>query len=164
MSLWDLKSFVYDCTAKNNEEYKKELKKRMRTMVVLFILGALTLATMVVLIILKPQMLESYEAGLFTGMGVGLMFGAVTGIIQLRNRMKNEENLKKARLAETDEREREISNRAMRMTAKVMMTALYLVMLFCLFIAREAALVMCGLILLFFVSYIICRKIVSRMM
>ena len=78
--------------------------------------------------------------------------------------MKNEESLKKARLAETDEREREISNRAIRMTAKVMMTALYLVMLFCLFIAKEAALVMCGLIVLFFVSYIICRKIVGRMM
>lgn len=164
MSVWDIKSFVYDCTARNNEEYKQELKKRMKTMIVLFVLGALTLATMIVLIILKPEMLESYEAGLFTGMGVGLMFGAVTGIIQLRNRMKNEESLKKARLAETDEREREISNRAMRMTAKVMMTALYLVMLFCLFIAKEAALVMCGLILLFFVSYIVCRKIVSKMM
>lgn len=164
MSVWDIKSFVYDCTARNNEEYKQELKKRMKTMIVLFVLGALTLATMIVLIILKPEMMESYEAGLFTGMGVGLMFGAVTGIIQLRNRMKNEESLKKARLAETDEREREISNRAMRMTAKVMMTALYLVMLFCLFIAKEAALVMCGLILLFFVSYIVCRKIVSKMM
>ena len=152
MSVWDIKSFVYDCTARNNEEYKQELKKRMKTMIVLFVLGALTLATMIVLIILKPEMLESYEAGLFTG------------IIQLRNRMKNEESLKKARLAETDEREREISNRAMRMTAKVMMTALYLVMLFCLFIAKEAALVMCGLILLFFVSYIVCRKIVSKMM
>ena len=61
MSVWDIKSFVYDCTAKNNEEYRQELKKRMRTMIVLFVLGALTLATMIVLIILKPEMLESYE-------------------------------------------------------------------------------------------------------
>ena len=164
MRLGGWKSFVYDCTAKNNEEYKEELKKRMRTMVVMFVLGALTLVTMIVLIVLKPTMLESYEAGLFTGMGTGLMIGAIAGIIQLRSRMKNEESLKKARLAETDEREREISNVAIRMTSKVMMAALYLLMLLSLFVAKEAALVMCGLILLYFVSYIVCRKIISKRM
>lgn len=164
MSLGGWKSFVYDCTAKNNEEYKEELKKRMRTLVVMFVLGALTLVTMIVLIVLKPQMLESYEAGLFTGMGTGLMVGAIMGIIRLRSRMKNEETLKKARLAETDERERELSNVAIRMTSKVMMAALYLVMLLSLFVAKEASLVMCGLILLYFVSYIICRKIISKRM
>ena len=164
MSLGGWKSFVYDCTAKNNEEYKEELKKRMRTLVVMFALGALTLVTMIVLIVLKPQMLESYEAGLFTGMGTGLMVGAIMGIIQLRSRMKNEETLKKARLAETDERERELSNVAIRMTSKVMMAALYLVMLLSLFVAKEASLVMCGLILLYFVSYIVCRKIISKRM
>ncbi|MBQ7359367.1 MAG: hypothetical protein IJW63_04635 [Lachnospiraceae bacterium] len=164
MSLWDLKSFVYDCTAKNNEEYKLELKKRMRSMVVLFVLGVLTLITMGVLIWQNPEMMESFRAGLFTGVGVGLMAGSVVGALQLRKRMKDEASLKAARLAETDEREREISNRAIRMTSKVMMVALYLVMLMCTFIANEAVLVVCGLILLFFVSYIVCRKIVSRMM
>ena len=164
MSLGGWKSFVYDCTAKNNEEYKEELKKRMRTMAVMFVLGALTLVTMIVLIVLKPQMLESYEAGLFTGMGTGLMVGAIMGIIQLRSRMKNEETLKKARLAETDERERELSNVAIRMTSKVMMAALYLVMLGCMFFAKEVAFVMCALILLYFVSYIVCRKIISKRM
>jgi len=164
MSLSDWKSFVYDCTARNNEEYKEELKKRMRTMMVMFVLGTLTLVTMIVLIVLRPTMLESYEAGLFTGMGTGLMFGAVVGILQLKRRMKNEDTLKKARLAETDEREREISNRAIRMTSKIVMLAFYLVMLCSLFFSKVIAFVMCGFILLYFVSYIVCRHILSKRM
>ena len=164
MSLNGWKSFIYDCTAKNNEEYKAELMKRVRTLVVLCTLGVITLATMVVLIFLRPEMLESYEAGLFTGMGTGMIAGGIMGIIQLKSRMKNEDTLKKSRLAETDEREREISNVAMRMTSKIMMAALYLVMLFSLFVAREAALVMCGLIVLYFVSYVVCRKFISKRM
>lgn len=164
MSLEGWKSFVYDCTARNNEEYKAELKKRMRTMTVLFVLGALTLATMIVLILLKPEMLESYEAGLFTGMGTGLMVGAVFGILRLRSRMKNDDTLKKARLAETDERERDISNKAIRVTSKIVLLAFYLVMLCSLFFSKGLAFVMCGFILLYFVSYVVCRNILSKRM
>ena len=164
MSLEGWKSFVYDCTARNNEEYKAELKKRMRTMTVLFVLGALTLATMIVLILLKPEMLESYEAGLFTGMGTGLMVGAVFGILRLRSRMKNDDTLKKARLAETDERERDISNKAIRVTSKIVLLAFYLVMLCSLFFSKVLAFVMCGFILLYFVSYVVCRNILSKRM
>lgn len=164
MSLWELKSFVYDCTAKNNEEYKKELQKRMRSMIVLFILGFLTLGTMLVLIWQQPEMMDSFRAGLFTGIGTGLMLGSIVGMLQLRRKLKDEESLKKARLAETDEREREISNKALRMTSKVMLIALYLVMLGCIFIADEAVLVVSCLILLFFVSYMVCRKIYSKLM
>ena len=164
MSLNGWKSFIYDCTAKNNEEYKEELMRRIRTLVVLLILGVITLITMIVLTILKPEMLESFEAGLLTGMGSGLIAAAIMGIIQLKGRMKNEDTLKKFRLSETDEREREISNIAMRMTSKIMMAALYLVMLFLLFVSKEVSLVMCGLIVLYFVSYVLCRKFISKRM
>lgn len=164
MRLNGLEAFMYDCRAKNNEEYKEALKKRMRALLVLLVLGVITLATMILLIYLKPEMLDSYEAGLLTGLGTGLFFGGIVAILQLKKRMKSEESLKQARLAETDEREREISNISMRMTSKIMLAALYLVMLFSLFVSREIALMMCGLIMLYVVSYTVCRKIISKRM
>ena len=164
MSAWELKNLVYDCTARNNEEYRVELKKRMRTLTVLFGLGLLTLAVTIGLILQQPELMESFRAGLFSGIGTGLMLGSALGMFYLKSKMKDEESLKAARLAETDEREREISNKALRATAKVMLVVLYLIMLVCIFISDVAVIVMCALIMLFFVCYMVCRKIYSKLM
>ena len=39
MSSWEIKGLFYNCTARTNEEYKVELKKRQRLMVILLLLG-----------------------------------------------------------------------------------------------------------------------------
>lgn len=73
MSNWEIKGLLYQCNARTNEEYKLELKKRRRLMEILLLLGVLTLGSMIALILLKPETLESYTIGFFCGVGTGLI-------------------------------------------------------------------------------------------
>lgn len=164
MSGWEIKGLLYHCTARTNEEYKAELKKRQRLMVGLLLLGLITLAVMVVLLLLKPETVESYTAGFFTGVGTGLVLGGLLGIRKIQKTMKDEAALKEARLTETDEREQAISAKALHMTLKVMLLSIYLLLLLCSFITTETVTILSLLIAIFFLSYIISRKIYSQTM
>ena len=164
MNGWEIKGLLYQCTARTNEEYKAELKKRQRLMGILLLLGVLTLGTMIALILLKPDALESYTAGFFTGIGTGLILGGLLGILKIRKTIKDEAALKKARLTETDEREQAISSRAIHTTLKILLLSIYLLLLLCSFIAIEAITVLLLLIAVFFLTYIISRKIYSQTM
>lgn len=164
MNGWEIKGLFYHCTARTNEEYKAELKKRQRLMIVLLLLGMVTLAVMAVLILTKPEATESYTAGFFCGVGTGLVLGASLCIRKLQKTMKDEAALKEARLAETDEREQSISAKALQMTVKIMLLSIYLLLLLCSFITTETVTILFLLISIFFLSYIISRKIYSNRM
>lgn len=164
MSSWEIKGLFYNCTARTNEEYKVELKKRQRLMIVLLVLGILTLAVMAVLILTKPETTESYTAGFFCGIGIGLTLASILCIRDLQKTMTDEAALKEARLKETDEREQAISAKALQMTLKIMLLSIYLLALLCSFITTETASVLALLLAIFFLSYIISRKIYSNKM
>lgn len=164
MSNWEIKGLLYQCNARTNEEYKTELKKRQRLMGILLLLGILTLATMITLILIKPDTLESYTAGFFSGVGTGLILGGLLGILKIRKTLKDEAAIKKARLTETDEREQAISAKAIHTTLKVLLLSIYLLLLLCSFVTIEAVTVLSLLIAIFFLTYIISRKAYSRTM
>ena len=164
MNGWEIKGLLYQCNARTNEEYKAELKKRQHLMGILLFLGAFTLATMITLILLKPEMLESYTAGFFSGAGTGLILGGLVGIMKIRKTLKDEEALKKARLTETDEREQAITSRALHATLKILLLCIYLFLIFCSFITIKAVTVLALLVCIFLLSYLISRKIYSQKM
>lgn len=164
MSGWEIKGLLYHCTARTNEEYKVELKKRQRLMLILLFLGILTLATMITLILIKSDTTESYTAAFFCGVGTGLILGGFFGFQKIRKTMKDETLIKEARLTETDEREQAISAKAIHMTLKIMLLSLYLLLLLCSFVTVEAITLLSLLIAVFFLSYIISRKIYSQRM
>ncbi len=164
MNGWEIKGLLYQCNARTNEEYRAELKKRQHLMVVLLLLGILTLVVMAVLLITKPDTLESHTAGFFCGVGTGLILGGFLGMQKIRKTLKNESLLKEARLTETDEREQAISAKAIHMTLKIMLLSIYLLLLLCSFITVETVTVLSLLIAIFFLSYIISRKIYSQRM
>ncbi len=164
MSNWEIKGLLYQCNARTNEEYKLELKKRRRLMGILLLLGVLTLGSMIALILLKPEILESYTAGFFCGVGTGLILGGLLGILKIRKTLKDEAAIKKARLTETDEREQAISANAIHTTLKVLLLSIYLLLLLCSFVTVESVTVLCLLVAIFFLTYIISRKTYSRKM
>ena len=164
MNGWEIKGIFYHCTARTNEEYKVELKKRQRLMLILLLLGVVTLAVMIALLLLKPDTTESYTAGFFCGVGTGLILGGGLAIRKIRKTMHDETALKEARLLETDEREQAISAKALQMTLKIMLLSIYLFLLLCSFITIEAVTILSLLIAIFFLSYIISRKIYSNRM
>jgi len=164
MNGWEIKGLLYQCNARTNEEYKIELKKRQRLMGILLLLGILTLATMISLIILKPETMGNYTAGFFCGVGTGLILGGLLSIIKIRKTMNDEAALKEARLTETDEREQAISSKAIHTTLKILLLSIYLLLLLCAFTAIKAITVLYLLICIFVLSYLINRKIYSQRM
>lgn len=164
MNGWEIKGLLYQCNARTNEEYKLELKKRQRLMGILLLLGVLTLSTMIALILINPENLESYTAGFFCGVGTGLILGGLLGIIKIRKTLKDEAAIKEARLTETDEREQAISAKAIQTTLKILLLSIYLLLLFCSFVTVESVTILCLLVAVFFLTYIISRKAYSKTM
>lgn len=164
MNGWEIKGLLYQCTARTNEEYRSELKKRQRLMCLLLLLGIVTLAAMLAIIFLTPNAQENYSAGFFCGVGTGLILGGFLGIQKIKKTLNDEALLKEARLTETDEREQAISAKAIHTTLKVMLLSIYLLLLLCSFITIEAVTILSLLVAIFFLSYIISRKAYSRSM
>lgn len=164
MSGWEIKGLLYQCNARTNEEYKVELKKRQRMMGIILLLGVITLAAMIILIIIKPETLESYTAGFYTGVGTGLILGGLIGILKIRKTLKDEDAIKKARLTETDEREQAISSRALHATLKILLLSIYLLLLLCSFVTIKSVTVLALLVCIFMLSYLISRKIYNQRM
>lgn len=111
--------------AKNNEEYKKIVQSRMNILLLLFAIGLITLIVSLLAEMVWAVETSEYMLGVYCGVGTGLM--AVSVILWVKNRMllMNETKLKESRLANTDERLMEISNKAFRMATIFLLAALY---------------------------------------
>lgn len=113
---------------KNNEEYRVSLKNRQKGLGVMAVAGVLTIALAAVLELCNKELMDEYAVGFLSGVGTGLFVGAIAGILKIRRILQNEELLKQCRLRKTDEREREISARAMRAAAGILIAVLYILM------------------------------------
>lgn len=157
--------FCEGCKARNNEEYIKVLKQRQKKVSLLFAAG---LVTMLIGILAWKLMdgVADKQFGIISGFGGGLTVGATLSIINIRSILKSEERLKQNRLLETDERENEVSSRAMRTTAKIVLAVLYIMMIAggCGLFAAETMAVCSVLIAVFLLSYVICRIYYQRIM
>lgn len=147
------------CT--NNEDYKKELKKRMFIYAVLFVVGCIVLSLSLVANQFSLSLSPIME-GLYAGAGVGLI--AASLLLTLRNwrLLHNEERLKKVRIEASDERNQTISLSA----SKAAIFILMITMLLTIFIAGlwdpTVSIVLAYIMMLFFVSYYIAYFIFSK--
>jgi len=111
--------------ARTNEEYRKVVKTRMNAMVILFIIGVITLAVSLLAEFRWTVTINDRMLGVYTGVGTGLSFASVSIWIMNRKLLNNEEKLKESRLSYSDERIKEISNKAFRVAAVVLLIVLY---------------------------------------
>lgn len=146
--------FCAHCKAKNNEEYKEVLKKRLVRVRLTCLAGLLVIAGVAVLTCLLPGKVDDYHQGVTYGMGTGLILGSAIAMLRIRKILANEDKLKTQRLKETDEREIEIGNMALKQTAKLILAVLYLSMVFGALVSEELLCISSLLIGIFLLSYI----------
>lgn len=155
--VWDVK------VPKTNEEYKEYLKKKDQSMRWIVVVGIL----LVILGSIGEFMdvpIDDYMLGIYLGVGTGLIVAAIGLSIKHKRLMKNEEKLKRARLEMGDERIQEISKKAFRMAAWIMIIAMYAIMLvgglFYPILAKTLVILIC----LFLVVYSLCYSIFEKRM
>lgn len=147
------------CRAKNNEEYRKVLKRRQVSYCLCMAAGLAELGLVLYLAAGVRMELSEYRLGYLLGLGAGLIFGAVVGLVKIQRKKASEEKLKEARLQETDERELEVDSLALRATAKILLGALYGLLIVAGILEQEELLTVCfGLIAIFLFSYAVLRK------
>ncbi len=150
--------FCAHCKAKNNEEYREVLKKRLIRVRLIGLAGVLIILSAAVLFHTVLAEMDDYHQGVTYGMGTGLILGSIVAMLRIYRTLASEEKLKEQRLKETDEREVEISNMALRQTAKLLLAVLYLSMVFGALVSEELLNLCCLLIGIFLLSYIGFRK------
>ena len=98
--------------AKNDEEYRKAVKKKQRYLIYLFIAGAVTLAVSLLAHSYWDVQINEHMLGAYAGVGTGLMAAALVLWIRFQLVLKNPAKLKELRLSNTDERNQEIGKKA----------------------------------------------------
>lgn len=147
------------CRAKNNEEYRAVLKKRRISFCLFILAGMATAGIILFLHFCAGVEFTDYQLGYLLGMSAGLALGGVIGAARICLRMNSEEKLKEFRLKETDERELEVASLALRATAKLLLAAVYVVLIVAGVFGNEKLLYVCfGLIIIFLSGYTVFRK------
>jgi hypothetical protein len=150
--------------AKNNEEYKKVIKARMNTMVLIFVIGLITLTVSLLAEKVWTVKISEHMLGVYCGGGTGLL--AISIILWIKNKviLGNEAKLKESRLNNTDERLKEISNRAFRIATIFLLIALYVVGLIGGLFYPILVQVLSILVFVFLAAYVVTYKIYEKRM
>ncbi len=164
MSTNFLSRLLCKANARTNEEFSIALKRQRIIMLMLALLGAATIAGAYAVDLFQLKLPAGSSHYFLYGLGSGLIFGALLRIFMIFKFLKNEELLKRERLKVTDEREQEISNRALRMTAVIIALTLYLLIIFCVFAEVTALDLITYLLVFALFCYIICRKLYEKIM
>ncbi|OOM82215.1 hypothetical protein CLPUN_03540 [Clostridium puniceum] len=122
-----MKNIFCTTTAKTNEEYKNVIKNRMKIMVIFMVIGIITaLAGLLGEFYFKAP-LSDKTLGVYTGLGSSLFAAGLVLWIKNKLILNNEEKLRESRLNNTDERNQEISHKALSIATYVMIISLYIV-------------------------------------
>ncbi|MBL4934317.1 hypothetical protein JK636_00945 [Clostridium sp. YIM B02515] len=124
-----MKEIFCTTTAKTNDEYREVIKKRMRTMVLLIIIGFITALVGFGAESYLKLSINEHMLGVYTGVGTGLFVGGIILWIKNKLLLGNEDKLKESRLSNTDERIQEIGNRALRTATYVIIIVIYAIAL-----------------------------------
>lgn len=145
-----------------NEEYKKYIKRRIAYFIGIIILGAITLAVTFLGDRFFNVSISEKMIGVYTGFGSGLISIGIILLIKNILLLKNEEKLRKSRISNTDERNKEISIKATRVALVVMLVAMYLVGLIGGLWYPVLIEVLLTVISVFLLAYLVAYKVISR--
>lgn len=117
--------FFCKTTAKSDEEYIKDIKKKMKLFVLVGIVG---IATMVITELAVNQggiKLNSRIHDFYLGAQTGIIFAAIILWIKHKYLLTNKDKLKESRLNQSDERVHEIREKSFKAAAIVLLVSLY---------------------------------------
>lgn len=150
--------------ARNDEEYRRTVRRKQRYLILLFIAGAAALAVSLLAGSYWEVKINEHMISTYAGVGSGIMTAAVVLWIRFQLILKNPEKLKEMRLSNTDERNQEIGKKAYRFASTGLIIALYLI---CLIgglwypvLIKVVGILMC----IFLLTYVISYKVFERKM
>ncbi|MDF2487034.1 MAG: hypothetical protein K0R46_3202 [Herbinix sp.] len=120
-----MRGLLCGTTANTNEEYKQVVKIRMYRFLCLGLVGAITFVTALLAEFYWKLDVKEQMLGVYTGAGAGILGASVLLWIKNKRLLGNEEKLKASRISNADERIKEISNKAFKMAAVIMLIAMY---------------------------------------
>lgn len=112
-------------SAKNDEEYIKDIKKKMKTFVLIGVVGLVTMAITELAVYQWNVDLSSHMHGFYLGAETGIIIAAIILWIKHKYLLTNKDKLKECRLNQSDERVQEIRGKSFKVAATVLLIALY---------------------------------------
>jgi drug/metabolite transporter (DMT)-like permease len=147
-----------------DEAYRKIVKRKAIASGVIMILGLVTIAADLAAHCIFRIAMTDYMSGFLLGMGTGLFFAGGLLMAKRLMQLKSEKKLKEARIEESDERNRAVSDAALRIATLILLAAMYIVMIVAMFSMQELVRVLCLLICAFLAVYFAVYKILQRKM
>lgn len=149
--------FCGTTNARTNEEYKFVIKKRIKLIIGIIVIGIITAAVALYATFFMDAVISEHMLGVYTGLGVGLIIAGIILLINFIMLLGNEEKLKEHRLRDTDERIKEIETKALRVATIVMLIALYATLLiggiFFPVISKFIVLIVCAFLLAYAIAF-----------
>lgn len=149
--------------ANTDEEYREKLKHRMHFIPVLVIAGAAAIVVSSVLL-WSGEEKDSFMAGLYMGMGCGVLAVSVVWFLKIRSTLQDEKKLRMKRLKESDERNIQIALKAHYTAGLLLIAAGYVTMLISGFFSMEVFWTVWTLVMLYFVLFLAGKVIYEKRM
>ncbi len=150
--------------AKNNEEYRKVVKTKIKLACLIILLGILSLIGMQIINNNDSITMSDYMKGFYTGASSGLIMAGIMLLIKYICIIKNETKLKEARLNAFDERIVAIQGKTLKCSAITMLITAYIMGFVGGIFAPELTVMLLLLVVVFFFTYIIAYKIYEQKM
>lgn len=147
-----------------DEAYRNIVKRKAVVAGCLMALGIVAIAAFTAAKYIFMVEMDDFMSGFFVGAGTGLFFAGGALMIKRIMLLKDEKKLKKARIAESDERNRTISEAALRAATVVLLVAMYIVIIASVFAMQELIKVMSLLICLFLAAYVVSYRVLQKKM
>ena len=147
-----------------DEDFKEVLKRKNLIFIGMFILGALTIATL----LLTEIIYETHQHAFFSGVGTSLIVAGAVLFIKNHRIMGNPELLKATRIKYTDERVLDIRSKSILVATAVLLVGMYLIcfiggLIYPIFFSLLSKLLMV-LVCLFLVTYRIAFSVYNKKM
>lgn len=159
-----MRGLLCGTTARTNEEYKQVVKTRIYRFAGLGLIGAITLVTALLAEFYWKLDVKEEMLGVYTGAGFGLLLISIIMIIKNTLMLKDEEKLKVSRISNSDERIKEISNRAFKTASIIMLIAMYTLALIGGLINPLLVKLLMAIVSIFVFAYIVSFNIYNKRM
>lgn len=146
---------ILSTNAKSDQEYRKVIKRRQNLCFIVMLIGITTAGFSFYFSNIKPSFLSDFFSGFYCGCGTGLVIGGILAYIKYRSLLKNEKRLHEKRLAENDERNQMISQKAFFMTSIIMIAILYTALLLSGLLSTILFQTLLSIVLLYFLIFLV---------
>lgn len=159
-----MNGFLCRTKAKNDEEYKVQIKKNMKLFVLIGLIGAVSIIFTELAVNQMKVNLSSRMHGFYIGAETGIILACIILWIKSRYLLHNKEKLVESRLNNSDERIDEIREKSFKAAAISIIIILYGLAFIGGLFYPELIKIVLGILCIFFITYGISFKVYEKKM